>query len=123
MQAAHSDRASLEPPTRHVVLPLLPAALAGFTCWFAGKLALALLRRHRRLGQQNPSPALVAASAGVLAALPDLASLDAANPAAFFLPDPGLAALADCFAVVQGVRLPLHSQVSASAGRTHATHT
>lgn len=115
VETAQSNR-SVATRTRHVS-PLLPlAALTGCTCWFAGKLALALLRRQQRLGQQSPSLASSpAASVAPVAHLPELANLDVTNPAGFFLPDPTLATLADCFAMVQGVRLPLHSQVSALA--------
>ena len=41
----------------------------------------------------------------------DLSILDEASPQGFYLPDSGLEELADCFAVVGGTRLPLHSQV------------
>ena len=43
----------------------------------------------------------------------DLSILDAGSPQTFYLADSGLEDLADCFAVVGGVRLPLHSQVLA----------
>jgi hypothetical protein len=43
----------------------------------------------------------------------DLAALDPAQPHAFYLSDPSLEALSDCFAVVDGVRLPLHSHILA----------
>ncbi|KAL4433896.1 hypothetical protein ABPG75_000337 [Micractinium tetrahymenae] len=109
-----SERHESGPParTRHVP-PLLPVAgLAACTFWIGGKLVVALLRRHWRRGQESPGWALGAATAGASAApLPDLASLDPTNLAAFYLPEPALEALADCFAVVDGVRLQLHSQV------------
>jgi hypothetical protein len=44
----------------------------------------------------------------------DLATLDCACPQLFYLPDPALEKLADCFACVEGVRLPLHQQVLAA---------
>lgn len=36
------------------------------------------------------------------------------NPCVFYLPYPFLEALADCHALVGGVRLPLHSQILAA---------
>ena len=44
----------------------------------------------------------------------DLGALDPAAPARFYLPDPSFEALSDCYAVVQGVRLPLHGQLLAA---------
>jgi hypothetical protein len=41
----------------------------------------------------------------------DLSTLDEASPQGFCLADASLEELADCFAVVGGTRLPLHSQV------------
>ncbi len=108
----HNRRRS---PRTRSVSPLLPlAALTGCTCWAAARIVLALLRRHLRLVQHSPPGAASPAGAGgaPAARLPNLATFDATHPEKFFLPDSALAALADCFAVVEGVRLPLHSQVS-----------
>jgi hypothetical protein len=41
----------------------------------------------------------------------DLSTLDEACPQGFYLTDSSLEQLADCYAVVDGVHLPLHSQV------------
>ena len=41
----------------------------------------------------------------------DLSALDPAQPQVFYLSDRSLEALSDCYAVVGGTRLPLHSQV------------
>ena len=41
----------------------------------------------------------------------NLSALNPAQPHNFYLTNPSLAALSDCFADVDGVRLPLHSQV------------
>ena len=41
----------------------------------------------------------------------DLSNLDEASPQGFYLANASLEELADCFAVVGGIRLPLHSQV------------
>lgn len=41
----------------------------------------------------------------------NLAFLDAAQPHSFYLTAPGMEALADCFAIVEGARLLLHSQL------------
>ena len=43
----------------------------------------------------------------------DVAALDPALPHAFYLSDPSLEALSDCFAVIGGTRLPLHSHILA----------
>ena len=76
------------------------------TAAVGGGLALALARM--RLPRY--SAAVAAARKAGLPVL-DLFTLDEASPQGFYLPDAGLEELADCFAVVDGTRLPLHSQV------------
>lgn len=71
-----------------------------------------------RGGGAGPPPLLPAVlGAGAApeeAPLVDLEALDAAAPERFYLPDAAaFAALADCYAVVDGARLPLHSPVLA----------
>ena len=53
----------------------------------------------------------VLASVDAFQRLLDFAYLNKDSPQSFYLPDDGLEELSDCFAVVEGVRLPLHSQV------------
>mgnify|MGYP001810329556 CR=1 FL=1 len=43
----------------------------------------------------------------------DLSSLDPAQPAAFYLSDISMEALADSYAVIEGARLPLHGPILA----------
>ena len=76
------------------------------TAAVGGGLALALARM--RLPRY--SAAVAAARKAGLPVL-DLFTLDEASPQGFYLADAGLEELADCFAVVGGTRLPLHSQV------------
>lgn len=56
----------------------------------------------------EPSPPLFGASAI------DLRTLDITQPERFYLPDDSFEKLSDCFAIVEGTRLPLHIQLLAS---------
>ena len=87
-----------------------PAAAAATTAAASDRscarpLAPALPRL--RLARSSVVAAGRAAGQSVL----DLSKLIKAKPQGFYLADASLAQLADCYAVVDGVRLPLHSQV------------
>ncbi len=56
---------------------------------------------------------MLRAGADDAASLIDLSSLDESAPERFYLPDDCCAQLADCYAVVEGARLPLHGAVLA----------
>ncbi|EFN57079.1 hypothetical protein CHLNCDRAFT_143844 [Chlorella variabilis] len=74
-------------------------------------------------GQRGKAAADGGAADGLVAApqppleglcLVDLDALDCACPQRFYLPDSSFEKLADCFALVEGMRLPLHNQLLAA---------
>jgi hypothetical protein len=86
-----------------------PAAAAAATGAAAGKGARPLASGLTRLHLPNSSATVGSCTAGQ--AVVGLSTLDEANPQNFYLLDASLEELADCYAVVDGVRLPLLSQV------------
>lgn len=81
---------------------------------------LAALRRQRRPATLPADPSVGNSAAGAAAlaepSLVNLASLDCRHPQRFYLPGNAAAMelLSDCFALVDGVRLPLHGQLLAA---------
>lgn len=84
---------------------------------------LAALRRQRRPATLPADPSVGNSAAGAAAlaepSLVNLASLDCRHPQRFYLPGNAAAMelLSDCFALVDGVRLPLHGQLLAAQAR------
>lgn len=76
------------------------------------------LRAAKRRGYLFDAPPAPHAQLGP--SLVDLDSLSRAHPQRFYLPDASFEALSDCYARVEGVRLPLHGQVR-PARRPNAT--
>ena len=105
---------SSSPQSLHALLPLMLQAAGTATvarlCWTIGSKQLggrSRKRRHRPGGGSTAPAILPPNTSEGSRSLVNLASLDPAAPQPFYLPDPAL----DCFAVVQGARLPLHQQV------------
>ena len=73
--------------------------------------ALALAMAGLRLPRQSAALEAAAGSGAGRQLILGALRVDEASPQGFYLPDAGLEELADCFAVVDGTRLPLHSQV------------
>lgn len=74
--------------------------------------------RRRELWLDGSGGAAAASAAAATAAcLVDWDSLDPSSPERFYLTDASLEQLSDCYAVLEGARLPLHAQLlSAQAG-------